>query len=148
MLCTLKPGSLRRCKTLQQALANYTSVEVLDGDNKYRCPLNKKLVRAERSTRIQDPPNVLTMHLKRFEFGTTGKKVGRHISFTKDLDLAPYLHASAPSGSHMCARISRNDASKKRARDLWSLRWLYAHPPPLPMVHPADSSSGSAGTTW
>lgn len=39
---------LRRCKTLHQALEHYTAKAVLDGDNKYRCPLNNKLVKAVR----------------------------------------------------------------------------------------------------
>jgi ubiquitin C-terminal hydrolase len=75
---------------------------VLDGDNRYRCPLNRKLVRAERATRIQEPPNVLTIHLKRFEFAMFGKKVMRHVQFNPELDLAPYLHPSAAHGDHRC----------------------------------------------
>lgn len=87
---------------------------MLDGDNKYRCPATKRLVRAQRSTRIQEPPNVLTLHLKRFEFAMFGKKVNRHVAFGQELDLAPYLHASAPAGNHWCA-------SRRRRRLLCSV---------------------------
>jgi ubiquitin C-terminal hydrolase len=92
-----------RCKTLQQALHNFASTDILDGDNKYRCPVTKRFVRAQRSTRIQEPPNVLTLHLKRFEFALCGKKVARHIAFGQDLDLSPYLHHTAPKANHWCA---------------------------------------------
>lgn len=56
-----------------------------------------------RCTRIQEPPNVLTVHLKRFEFAAFGKKVNRHIDFPLVLDLRAYMHPSAPKGDHMCA---------------------------------------------
>ena len=89
-----------RCKTIKQALDNYCATEVLDGDNKYRCPTNKKLVRAERCTMIQEPPNVLTLHLKRFEFSSFGRKIAKHVEFPVQLDLAPYMHSTAPGGDH------------------------------------------------
>jgi hypothetical protein len=92
-----------RCKTLKQALDKHHAVEVLDGDNKYRCPLNNRLVRAHRSVSIQEPPNVLIIHLKRFEFASFGKKVARHIQFPLELDIARYLHDSAPRGNNTCA---------------------------------------------
>lgn len=39
-------GTACRCKSLDQALEHYTAKAVLDGNNKYRCPLNNKLVKA------------------------------------------------------------------------------------------------------
>eukprot|EP00892_Ulva_mutabilis_P001959 jgi/Ulvmu1/11764/UM008_0178.1 len=95
-----------RCKSLHQALEHYTAKAVLDGNNKYRCPLNDKLVKAVRCTRIQEPPNVLTLHLKRFEFAVFGKKVNRHIEFPLSLDLRKYMHATSPKGDHMYNLVS------------------------------------------
>ena len=99
---------------MQQALHTFASVDVLDGDNKYRCPATKRLVRAQRSTRIQEPPNVLTLHLKRFEFAMFGKKVNRHVAFTQELNLAPYLHESAPAGNHWCGSPARVERGRCR----------------------------------
>jgi ubiquitin carboxyl-terminal hydrolase 36/42 len=65
--------SVHRVKTLEQALASFMATEVLDGDNKYRCPLNNRLVRAEKSVTIQEPPNLLTIHFKRFDFSMHGR---------------------------------------------------------------------------
>ena len=36
---------ITRAKTVMRALQHFTAKEVLDGDNKYRCPKNNKLVR-------------------------------------------------------------------------------------------------------
>ena len=96
-------GSACRCRTLRQALDKHHSSEMLDGNNKYRCPLNNKLVPARRWLFIQEPPNVLVVHLKRFEFAVFGKKVARHIEFQPTLNLSKYLHPTAPKGNHECA---------------------------------------------
>lgn len=56
-----------------------------------------------RCTRIQEPPNVLTIHLKRFEFAAFGKKINRHVDFPLTLDLRKFVHPTAPKADHMCA---------------------------------------------
>lgn len=53
--------------TLARALQHFTAAEVLDGDNRYRAP-NGKLVRARKRITIEEAPNVLAVHLKRFDF--------------------------------------------------------------------------------
>jgi len=58
---------------IRAAIANFTSNAVLDGDNKFICERcskinGKKTYEAGvKSTNIAVPPNVLTLHLKRFE---------------------------------------------------------------------------------
>lgn len=58
---------------IRSAIANFTSNAILDGDNKFiceRCSKNngKKTYEAGvKSTNIAVPPNILTLHLKRFE---------------------------------------------------------------------------------
>lgn len=62
--------------TLQRALQHFTAAEVLDGDNRYRCPKNNKLVRAKKRITIEEAPNVLAVHLKRFDFFGRGEGRG------------------------------------------------------------------------
>jgi len=94
---------VRGMSSLGKALEAYTSVDVLDGDNKYRVT-DKGYFRAERFSRFLTLPPVLQIHLKRFAFDpkTFGMaKVTDRLAFPKRLDMAPYLAdgAEAPEGT-------------------------------------------------
>jgi hypothetical protein len=55
-------------------------------------------VNAHKRFSIEKAPNVLTIQLKRFEFGTFGGKIDRHVQFETTLDLSSYLSSS--KGKH------------------------------------------------
>lgn len=63
---------------IRSAIANFTSNAILDGDNKFICERcskenGKKTYEAGvKSTTIAVPPNILTLHLKRFEANSSG----------------------------------------------------------------------------
>lgn len=63
-------------KDIRSAIANFTSNAILDGDNKFICERCSKLNGKKtyeagvKSTTIAVPPNILTLHLKRFEANT------------------------------------------------------------------------------
>lgn len=67
---------------IRSAISNFTSNAILDGDNKFICDRctkanGKKTYEAGvKSTTIAVPPNILTLHLKRFE-AKTGKFEGK-----------------------------------------------------------------------
>lgn len=48
-------------------------------------------VRAHKRISIDLAPNVLTVHLKRFDFFGRGHKLGKKVEFDFELDLAPYM---------------------------------------------------------
>lgn len=48
-------------------------------------------VRAHKQITIEEAPNVLTVHLKRFEFGGFGAKINKKVEFDLELDLQPYM---------------------------------------------------------
>jgi ubiquitin carboxyl-terminal hydrolase 36/42 len=48
-------------------------------------------VRAYKRISIDDAPNVLTVHLKRFDFFGRGHKVSKRVEFGLELDLGPYM---------------------------------------------------------
>lgn len=56
-----KPGSI------QWLMDAFSEVERLQDDNKYYCDKCQALVEAERSMMYETLPQVLTLHLKRFE---------------------------------------------------------------------------------
>ncbi|XP_010433753.1 PREDICTED: ubiquitin carboxyl-terminal hydrolase 16 [Camelina sativa] len=76
--------------TLDDALRRFTRTEILDGENKYRCDSCKSYERAKKKLKITEPPNVLTIALKRFQAGKFGK-LNKFIRFPETLDLAPYV---------------------------------------------------------
>ncbi|KAI8462774.1 MAG: hypothetical protein J3K34DRAFT_372984 [Monoraphidium minutum] len=83
---------INQASTLQRALQHFTAAEVLDGDNRYRCPKNGKLVRAKKRITIEEAPNVLAVHLKRFDFfGRGARGLSKRVEFGTELDLGPFM---------------------------------------------------------
>ncbi|XP_009138224.1 ubiquitin carboxyl-terminal hydrolase 16 [Brassica rapa] len=76
--------------TLEDALRRFTRTEILDGENKYKCGSCKSYERAKKKLKITEPPNVLTIALKRFQSGKFGK-LNKLVRFPETLDLAPYV---------------------------------------------------------
>lgn len=59
-------------------------------------------VRAVKQITVEDAPNVLTIHLKRFEYGVFGSKISKRIEFGLTLDLAPYM-SDTNSSPQVCS---------------------------------------------
>jgi len=70
------------------ALKEYTNKEKLYGTNKYFCERCNKKSNATKQLTINESPNILVLHLKRFEFGT---KIDRYIKYQKYIDFTPYM---------------------------------------------------------
>ncbi|GMH00244.1 hypothetical protein Nepgr_002083 [Nepenthes gracilis] len=81
-------------ETLEQALRQFTSTEILDGDNKYQCERCKSREKAKKKFTILEAPNVLTIALKRFQSGNF-RKLNKSIQFPEILDLAPYMRGAS-----------------------------------------------------
>ncbi|KAG6498533.1 ubiquitin carboxyl-terminal hydrolase 19-like [Zingiber officinale] len=76
--------------TLDDALLRFTSQEILEGENKYKCDRCKSYERAKKRLTILEAPNVLTIVLKRFQSGKFGK-LNKPVLFPEYLDLARYM---------------------------------------------------------
>ncbi|XP_029958253.1 ubiquitin carboxyl-terminal hydrolase 45 isoform X2 [Salarias fasciatus] len=105
--------SSKEC-SIQSCLHQFTSVELLMGNNKLLCEscterrqkqlrksgsADKKVEKIYTSARkqmlISQLPPVITLHLKRFhQAGMNLRKVNRHVDFPLVLDLAPFCSAS------------------------------------------------------
>jgi hypothetical protein len=84
----------KHIQSIQSALSHFCAPEILDGDNKYKCPRCNKKVRAQKQFTIRQPPHVLTLQLKRFGFmGLFGgnNKITKSINYPDQLTLDPYL---------------------------------------------------------
>ncbi|VDI10562.1 ubiquitin carboxyl-terminal hydrolase 16/45 [Mytilus galloprovincialis] len=105
MLGTHYIPSSRECSVMS-CLHQFTSAELLTGNNKFGCANCTKLrdkkhsdgekkgmvySNASKYYLIYTPPPVLTLHLKRFEqVGFTSRKVNRHVDFPFILDISPF----------------------------------------------------------
>uniref|UniRef100_A0A8C5GJ18 Ubiquitin carboxyl-terminal hydrolase n=1 Tax=Gouania willdenowi TaxID=441366 RepID=A0A8C5GJ18_GOUWI len=116
--------------TLQDCLAAFFARDELKGDNMYSCEKCKKLRNGVKFCKMQNLPEILCVHLKRFRhelmFST---KISTHVSFPLEgLDLQPFLakdgsaqttnydllsvichHGTASSGHYIA--YCRNDAN-------------------------------------
>ncbi|ESP04053.1 hypothetical protein LOTGIDRAFT_53476, partial [Lottia gigantea] len=81
---------LRNNTSVDKCLEKFFLPEYLEGDNAYMCPVCQQKVRAQKRFTIQKAPNVLTIHLKRFDFDRMCK-VTRHIDFEKKINIRPYM---------------------------------------------------------
>ncbi|KAL6752117.1 hypothetical protein V8C86DRAFT_2762507 [Haematococcus lacustris] len=89
--------------SLTASLTAFTKPETLDGANKYKCDRCKRLVRATKALSIHHEPNILVVHLKRFDALSLSSKISRHVDFGHTLDLAPYSCAAAAASSGKAA---------------------------------------------
>ncbi|XP_010928622.1 uncharacterized protein [Elaeis guineensis] len=76
--------------SLEECLDQFTVKEWLDGENKYKCDGCNDYVKAWKRLTVHQPPNILTIALKRFQSGRFGK-LNKRITFPENLDLTPYM---------------------------------------------------------
>ncbi|XP_033213289.1 ubiquitin carboxyl-terminal hydrolase 36-like isoform X2 [Belonocnema kinseyi] len=86
---------IRKASTLDEALSSYFSQEHLD-NNDYKCEACKRRVPATKQFRLERPPKVLCVQLKRFS--VMGGKISRHIVFKQTVDMGPYLWREKDEG--------------------------------------------------
>uniref|UniRef100_A0ACD5UIM0 Uncharacterized protein n=1 Tax=Avena sativa TaxID=4498 RepID=A0ACD5UIM0_AVESA len=77
-------------ESLEECLDQFTAVEWLDGDNKYKCDGCSDYVKARKHLTVHQAPNILTITLKRFQSGRFGK-LNKKVTFPMKLDLTPYM---------------------------------------------------------
>ena len=75
---------IARCASLRDALRRFTAPEQLEGANAYKCDGCRRLVPARKQMTLYDDPNVLVIHLKRFD-GFHGGKISGHLDFDETL---------------------------------------------------------------
>ena len=85
-------------QTLQDSFKDYIQQETLDGDNKYWAGDDFKYQDAHKGVIFQSFPEVLHLHLKRFEYDIQRDammKINDRFEFPETLDLEPFLEKDA-----------------------------------------------------
>ncbi|XP_019185636.1 PREDICTED: ubiquitin carboxyl-terminal hydrolase 17-like isoform X2 [Ipomoea nil] len=85
-------------ETLEEALAQFSAPEILDGENKYKCSRCKSYQKAEKKLTVHEAPNILTVILKRFQLGGLGK-LNKSVQFPEVLNLAPFISGTTDKDS-------------------------------------------------
>ncbi|XP_024182286.1 ubiquitin carboxyl-terminal hydrolase 17 isoform X2 [Rosa chinensis] len=76
--------------TLEEALAQFTATETLDGDNRFHCNRCKSYEKARKKLTVLEAPNILTIVLKRFQ-SRNFEKLDKSVRFPEVLNLSPYM---------------------------------------------------------
>ena len=103
---------LNRTLTLDQCLDNFTRPERLDDDNKWYCSKCKDHVRAEKTMKLWRLPNILVVHLKRFEFRNAlrREKLETYVDYPLEgLDMNKYCASSSASSENR--KVDSNQAN-------------------------------------
>jgi ubiquitin C-terminal hydrolase len=87
--------------TLDKLLENFTAVEILEGDDAYRCDACCARVKAHKSNVIEIAPNILAIQLSRVGmdfFSTEGEIAQKNtaaVEFPLEFDLTPFMALDA-----------------------------------------------------
>ena len=76
---------IKGCNSVERAISKFIEPETLSKSNRYKCGRCHQLVEADKKYSVERLPNVLTIQLKRFDFG--GQKLGKHVSFSQTLKM-------------------------------------------------------------
>lgn len=71
-------------------MLHFLREEVLDGENAYRCDKCSKKTRATKKYTIRTAPNILVVHLKRFDFSHAGK-LSHFVTYPETLSMKNFL---------------------------------------------------------
>ncbi|XP_077238255.1 ubiquitin carboxyl-terminal hydrolase 19-like isoform X2 [Tasmannia lanceolata] len=85
--------------SLEDCLDQFTVNEWLDGENMYKCDGCNDYVKAWKRLTVHQPPNILTIALKRFQSGRFGK-LNKRVTFPEILDLGKYM-SEAGDGTNL-----------------------------------------------
>lgn len=91
---------------LQQSLDAYVEGEIMEGDNKYWCSQCSTHVEAEKRNCLQEVPDHLIFHLKRFDFDLATmqrSKINDYFEFPTEIDIAPYTFEHVATAADMKA---------------------------------------------
>jgi ubiquitin carboxyl-terminal hydrolase 36/42 len=80
--------------SVEEALTAYTSVEKLEEEVGWRCERCAKASAARKQLTIRRPPNLLTIHLKRFDIMRDGLKLNKPVVFRERIDMRRFLSRS------------------------------------------------------
>lgn len=100
--------------SIETCLNNFTECEVMDENNKVGCINCMTNTKATKQYLISAPPEILILHLKRFEFGDHDRirKISHHVKFPVRLDLTPFRATKIETLYSLYAVVQHTQRSK------------------------------------
>ncbi|TMS35444.1 hypothetical protein L596_002848 [Steinernema carpocapsae] len=99
-------------KTVQEALREFVSPESLTEQNQYFCGRCNSHQDGEKGLRITEFPYLLTIQLKRFNYGFSSHKLNERISFSDLFNLNEFVFDSEKRGVYPAPKLSYACATK------------------------------------
>merc|ERR1719509_416666 len=95
---------IRQANNIDEALNGYFKKEMLgQGENMYKCEKCKQKVPAWKQYKIERPPLVLCVQLKRFNL--MGGKNGRPVTMTRKLDVSQHVRSANVRGMNVSYKL-------------------------------------------
>ncbi|XP_045213068.2 ubiquitin carboxyl-terminal hydrolase 42-like isoform X2 [Mercenaria mercenaria] len=86
---------IKSVDSIERAFHQFVAAEKLEHENAYKCERCKQKVTAFKRFTIHKPPNVLTIQLKRFQFGSSGSffgnKILKAVRYPLTLNVRPFM---------------------------------------------------------
>ena len=95
-------------------LRAFTEDETLEGSNTFNCPRCKAKGSATKRLRVRRWPRVLVLHLKRFQWGATGRpgrKIDTSVDVPAEISLGPFLTEDAAAAGGFKEKASSSSSS-------------------------------------
>jgi ubiquitin C-terminal hydrolase len=135
------------CASVTAALTAFTKPERLEGANAYDCLSCKQKVSAEKRLALDVPPQLFTLHLKRFAFrGSYSSKITHNVAFSETLEIGEQLFLSERQHAAASAAGARPllDARGKPVPGTVSVRYVLC----AALVHSGGSSTSGHYYTY
>lgn len=82
--------------SLEQAFHNFTKIELINRSSGYRCSACEQVVNVHKQMTIWKAPEVMCIHLKRFDIFKGGSKINKSVVFGETLNLVPMMCLESP----------------------------------------------------
>eukprot|EP01105_Mastigella_eilhardi_P024464 TRINITY_DN6382_c0_g1_i1.p2 TRINITY_DN6382_c0_g1~~TRINITY_DN6382_c0_g1_i1.p2 ORF type:complete len:2586 (-),score=681.76 TRINITY_DN6382_c0_g1_i1:7878-14936(-) len=140
---------MKNKKNIMEALDLFVEGEMLSGDNKYSCEICQRGVDTLKRSCIQTLPNMLLIHLKRFEFKMDimrNVKLNDYCEFPMVLDMEPYtkegLHRREAAAAAAAAATAVGGDAEVTATQPLHPAWYYRYELVGIVVHMGTADSG------
>ena len=99
------PVDVKYVQDVRKGMLHFLREEVLDGENAYKCDKCKKKTRATKKYSIRSAPNILVVHLKRFDF-SYGGKLSHYVAYPEALSLKSFVGEEPGAESAMLRNVA------------------------------------------